>query len=376
MQKTPKTPRFQRIKLIKGGKGDPGAPEPWDRREEEFYEPQEVEMIGTCPAMGQVFHLIRQVAATGVPVLITGACGTGKEMVARALHQRSLLAEGPFVAFTPGAVPPEFLAAELFGQEKGLLGRGRRAARGKLELAHRGTLLLDEVAELPLEVQDKLLNFLQDFILERVGKAKRLRLDLRLMAASSRDLSALVAAGDFREALYLRLAAAAIALPDLKDRGDDVLLMARVFLHRYAAQVDKDLYGFTSEALQALQCYEWPGNIRELISHIRRAVVLAAGPWVTPEDLGLSAPAPEGGLEPGQGLKEALARYEARLVTEVLAQCQGNLALAAKTLKTTPSLLARLMKKYGLKPHAYLILLSCSLAFLLLVWHQVTRTFT
>jgi two-component system NtrC family response regulator len=376
MQKTPKTPRFQRIKLLQGGKGDPGVPESWDRPEEEFYEPQEVEMIGTCPAMRQVFHLIRQVAATGVPVLITGARGTGKEMVARALHQRSLLAEGPFVAITPGAVPPEFLAAELFGQAKGVLGSTRRAARGKLELAHRGTLLLDEVGELPLEVQDKLLNFLQDFILERVGGAKRLRLDLRLMAASSRDLWELVAAGRFREALYLRLAAATIALPDLKDRGDDVLLMACVFLQRYAAQVGKELYGFTSEALQALQCYGWPGNIRELISHIRRAVVLAVSPWVTPENLGLEAPAADEGLEPNLGLKEALARYEARLLTEALAQCQGNVALAAKTLKTNPSLVSRLIKKYGLKPHAYLILLSCSLAFLVLIWHQLTRTFT
>jgi two-component system NtrC family response regulator len=312
------------------------------------------EMIGTCPAMIEVFQLIRKVAPADLPVMVTGASGTGKEMVARALHERSLRAQGPFVPVNCGAIPRELLESELFGHERGAFTGAFRTVLGKVELANYGTLFLDEVGELPLDLQVKLLRFLQDFSFERVGGRESKWVNLRVIAATNRDLKELIAAGRFREDLYYRLNGVNVALPDLKDRGDDLLIMARVFLQHYAAQHNRKVTGFTTEALVALQSYSWPGNIRELINHIRRAVVMAEGHLVTQENLGLALPVNGAHRafplksHQGLGLKEAIDQFKARLVKEALANARGNVQVAAQTLKTSRSVVYNLMKRHGL----------------------------
>ena len=315
-------------------------------------EEESQEMVGTCEPMRKIFHLIRKLAATDVPILITGASGTGKEMVAQAVHERSLRSKGPFVAINCGAIPRELLESQLFGYEKGAFTGAYRTTSGTLERADGGTLLLDEVGELPLELQVKLLRFLQDFSFERVGGRKTIQVDLRVISATNCDLREMIAGGRFREDLYYRLDVVNIELPPLKDRGDDALIIANVFLKRYSNKVGKDIRGFAREAVTAIQAHPWPGNIRELINRVRRSVVMSEGPWVTTEHLGLSL----ADLQPelvynGGGLKKAKAMFEASLITKVLQQFQGNVQLATKALAISRSMMYNLIQKYDLKQY-------------------------
>ncbi len=308
------------------------------------------EMVGTCPVMLKVFDLIRKVAVTDFPVLVNGASGTGKEMVAQAIHQRSSRARGPFVVVNCGAIPRELMESELFGHERGAFTGAYRSMAGKAELAHRGTLFLDEVGELPLEMQVKLLRFLQEFTFERVGGRESKKVDVRVIAATNRNLKEMIEAGRFREDLYYRLYSISIELPPLKDRGEDVMLMARLFLSRLSAEGGREVQGFTREAQQALQAYSWPGNVRELINRIRRALVMAEEPWITPKNLGLGKePDNQVGLISGMGLKEAMARYEANLVSETLQRCHGNVQKTAEVLKTSRSAIYHLINKHSLQ---------------------------
>jgi two-component system NtrC family response regulator len=308
------------------------------------------EMIGVCNAMRQIFHLIRKVAAADVPVLITGAPGTGKEMVARAIHERSRRGDGPFVAINCGAIPRELLESELFGHEKGAFTGAHRTTRGIVEQAEGGTLFLDEIGELPLELQVKLLRFLQEFSFSRVGGRKTQRADLRIISATNCDLQEMIAAGRFREDLYYRLDVVNIAIPPLKDREDDALIIANVLLKRYASKLSADVRGFGSQATMAIQTYPWPGNIRELVNRIRRGVVMAEGPWITVKDLGLGAVSERSvGLMNGKSLKEAKAEFEARLLTEALKLHQGKAHPACRALKISRSLMYQLIQKYDLK---------------------------
>ncbi len=309
------------------------------------------EMIATCPAMQQVFTLIHKVAPTDVPVLVTGASGTGKEMVAQAIHRRSRVADGPFVAVNCGAIPRELLEAELFGHEKGSFTGAYRTVRGTVEQAHGGTLFLDEVGELPLELQVKLLRFLQEHTFTRVGGRENLQVNIRVVSASNIPLRELMAGGRFREDLYYRLDVVNIDLPPLAARGEDILILAQIFLKRYAAQAGKELLGFSGDTPDYLQSYAWPGNIREMINRVRRAVIMAEGPWVGPEQLGFS---PEQ-VKPrvwyeGLTFKEAKAEFERRLLAEVLERCRGNARLAAQSLKISRSVMYHLIQKYHLKP--------------------------
>jgi len=314
------------------------------------------EMIGTCDAMRQVFKVIRKVATSNVPVLVMGASGTGKEMVAQAIHQRSRRAKGPFVAVNCGGIPRELLESELFGHEKGAFTGAYRTTVGTVERAQGGTLFLDEVGELPLELQVKLLRFLQEFTFERVGGRKTFKADLRVISATNSDLEELIAAGRFREDLYYRLDVVKIELPPLKQRGEDILIMANVFLRRYSSMIAKEIKGFTKVAATAIQTHSWPGNIRELVNRIRRGVVMTDGSWITPEHLGFSIGESRG--FPGEslalsvnglGLKKAKAKFEADLVTSTLERCRGNVLLTAKILKTSRSMVYHLMQKYSIK---------------------------
>jgi two-component system NtrC family response regulator len=313
---------------------------------------QDEEMIGTCPAMRELFQLIRKVAPSDVAVLITGASGTGKEMVARAINERSLRSDGPFVPINCGAIPRELLESEFFGYEKGAFTGAYRTTIGTVERAHGGTLFLDEVGELPLELQVKLLRFLQEYSFTRVGGRVPIQVDFRLISATNNNLEELTQNGQFREDLYYRLDVVHFHLPPLKDREEDALIMANVFLKRYACTVGKEIRGFSRKAVTAIQGHPWPGNIRELVNRIRRGVVMAEGPWIGPEHLGLAleelAPEP---IFNGLGLKAAKENFEARLVAEVLSAYQGNAQLASKALKISRSMLYQLVQKYNLKNH-------------------------
>jgi DNA-binding NtrC family response regulator len=334
----------------------PWCKSPLDFSEERFIErlveqspPRE--MIGACPAMLQIFHLIRKVAVSDFPVLITGASGTGKDMVAQAIHQRSTRAKGPFVVVNCAAIPRELLESELYGYERGTFTGACRTVVGKVELAHRGTLFLDEVGELPLYMQVKLLRFLQEFTFERLGSQRSKGVDVRVISATNANFPKMIAAGRFREDLYYRLDVINMELPDLKNRGDDVLILANVFLRRYAMETSKQLKGFSREAELEMLHYHWPGNIRELINYVRRAVVMAESPWISPNELGLSQPGANARSENGRnlGLKEAKAHFEAHLVAQTLANCRGNVQLAAQALKTSRSIIYHLISKHGLR---------------------------
>ncbi len=311
------------------------------------------EMIGACKTMRDIFCLIRKVAVTDVPVLITGASGTGKEMVARAIHQRSNWSAGPFVEVNCGAIPRELLESELFGHERGAFTGAYRSMIGHVERAQNGTLFLDEVGELPVDLQVKLLRFLQEFTFHRVGGRQPIRVDIRIISATNTYLPELFHAGRFREDLYYRLDVVNINLPLLKDREDDALIMANIFLKRYAARLGKDIKGFTPEAVAAIMNHSWPGNVRELINRVRRAVVMSEQQRVAPEPLGLNQSGEEE-VEPtfhGKSLKEARAEFEARLVSEALQHFQGNVFLASQALKVSRSTMYHFIQKYQLKPY-------------------------
>jgi two-component system NtrC family response regulator len=318
-------------------------------------------MVGTSPAILRVFNLIRKVANADFPVLITGASGTGKEMVAKAIYLRSNRASGPFVAVNCGAIPRELMESELFGHERGAFTGAVRTVAGKVELADHGILFLDEVGEIPLELQPKLLRFLQEFSFERVGGRQKIAVDVRVISATNCNLKEMLINGHFREDLYYRLDGINIELPLLKDRGDDVLIMAKLFLQQISSEMARDLKGFDQEAMQILQKYSWPGNVRELINRLRRAVVMAEGQWITPRDLGIEDPEMEIDLRDGHSIKEIMAQFEAKLVSKTLTQCGGNVAMAARALKTSRSVIYHLIKKYSLKEFVSALVLGISL---------------
>jgi two-component system NtrC family response regulator len=301
------------------------------------------EMIGTSPSMRSVFSLIRQVGTTDVPVLINGESGTGKELAALAIHDRSHRADGPFVPINCAAIPEPLLETELFGHERGAFTGAVRTSRGTVEAAHRGTLFLDEVGALAPGLQAKLLRFLEDHIAVRVGGRTRFRVDVRVIAATNRDLAVAVEEGEFRRDLYYRLAVFPLEMPRLQDRAEDVLLMARIFLNRYARETGRSLRGFSSDAIDGLWKYSWPGNVRELINRVRRAVVVAAGPLVSAADLGLELSPVEA---PMLTLRESLERAEVDAIRRALERTKGNRLRAARLLGISRSALYERLRRH------------------------------
>jgi two-component system NtrC family response regulator len=305
------------------------------------------EMIGTSPAIRQVFSSIRKVATTDVPVLLVGESGTGKELTAKAIHERSARKDGPFIPINCGAIPETLLEAELFGYEKGAFTGAVHARKGKLEYAQRGTLFLDEVGEMSLALQVKLLRFLQDRTIERVGGRQTIEVDARVVAATNVDLRRALEAGTFREDLFYRLSVVTIALPPLRERGEDPVLIAQIFFKRLCEQMHKRLKGFTKEAIRAIETYPWPGNVRELSNKIRRAVAMTDGAYITPEDLDL----PWDGTQASRtlSLREARDRLEAEMVAQALARHDGNLSRVAEELKISRPTLYALLRKHRIR---------------------------
>jgi two-component system response regulator HydG len=301
-------------------------------------------LLGDAPAFRAVLETLRQTAPTSATVLLTGESGTGKELAARLVHDLSPRAAGPFVPINCAAIPEGLLESELFGHEKGAFTGAVARKEGRLERAHRGTLFLDEVGEMPPAVQVKLLRFLQDGVLERVGGTEALRVDVRVVAATNKDLGAEVKAGRFREDLFYRLDVVSVRLPPLRDRREDVLLLASAFLRRVAEKLPKPVSGLTPAAAAALERYGWPGNVRELQHAMERAVILTPAETVDVADLpeairsgsgaspgGVGA-APAGGGTVVIPLGTPLEEVERIVIRRTLEQTKGDKNLAAQIL--------------------------------------------
>ena len=308
-------------------------------------------LVGDSEAMRKVYGLIQRVAPTDVTVLVLGENGTGKELVAHAIHEAGPRREQPFVPINCGAIPETLLESELFGHEQGAFTDARRAREGKFELADHGTLFLDEIGEVPLHVQVKLLRFLQDHRVERIGSRESVRVDTRVVAATNRDVKAMIGEGRFREDLYYRLGVITILVPPLRDRGDDLRLLAEYFLEFYSRQHKRRLKGFTQAALRAILAHGWPGNVRELENRVQRAVILAADAYLRPEDLELE---PAGGsTEPLPTLQAARDEAERRVLTDALTRNAGNVTRAARDIDVSRPTLHDLLKKHGLDAARY-----------------------
>jgi two-component system NtrC family response regulator len=303
------------------------------------------EMLGASAPMQAVFNFIRKVAPTTAPVLILGESGTGKEMVAQALHRRGPQKNGPFIAINCNSIPETLLESELFGHERGSFTGAHTQRKGHIESAAGGTLFLDEIGELPPSVQVKLLRFLQEKRFQRVGGRQEIHSDTRVVAATNVNLQESVASGKFREDLYFRLAVVVVKVPSLRERGDDVGLVAMEFLHRYGVQHGKPKLTFAPGALRALHVYQWPGNVRELQNRVQRAVIMADGKRVTATDLEL-ADALDG--LPPQTLREARENAEREIVQDALRRHRGKITSAALELGISRPTLYELMEKLGI----------------------------
>ena len=313
-------------------------------------------IIGQTPSMRKIFDLIARVAPSPPTALITGESGTGKELVARALHQQSDRASGPFITVNCGAIPENLFESELFGHERGAFTGAVQSKPGRFELAHGGTLLLDEVGELPADMQVKLLRVLQERRFERVGGLRSIDVDVRLIAATNRDLAEAARSNDFRQDLYYRLNVIPMHLPPLRERSEDVVLLAKHFLERFNQRLGRQLKGLTPAASDALAAWHWPGNIRELENFMERAVLLADGEWIgLPELPGLTGAkgSPQSSPMEGLPLKDYVRVHTAKLerarIREALQVEHHNVTRAAKRLGISRKSLQTKMKDYGLR---------------------------
>ena len=295
------------------------------------------DILGSTAKMREIFSLIQRVAKTDATVLCEGESGTGKELVARAIHTHSPRRNGPFVAINCGAIPETLLESELFGHEKGSFTGAHAQRKGKIETANGGTLFLDEITEMSLPLQVKLLRFLQEREIERVGGRDVIPIDVRVVAASNQSLEEALQSGRFREDLYYRLSVVTVHLPPLRERGEDVVLLANAFLRRNA-QALKRKVRFSPEALEAIVKYPWPGNIRELENKVHRAVIMASGRVIGPGDLDLN---PSAVIDTLPTLKEARDQSERRLIVNALVRSRGNISRAVPGARHQPADLPR-----------------------------------
>jgi two-component system NtrC family response regulator len=300
-------------------------------------------IIASSPEMLGVLRNIEKMAPTDVAVLLRGESGTGKELLARAVHKLSPRAREPFVPINCAAIPETLLESELFGHEKGAFTGALKQTIGRIESADRGTLFLDEIGDVPLPMQVKLLRFLQDQVVERIGGRSPVQVDVRIVCATNQDLNLMMAEGRFREDLYYRLNEVTVQVPPLRERAADVVVLASLFLSRFAAEYGRVARGFNATALAALRDHPWPGNVRELENRVKRAVVMTDGPLLSAADLGLTAPG-----EDTQSLtiRDARARAEREVLQLALSQAGSNLTKAAKLLGISRPTLYDLMQQH------------------------------
>jgi transcriptional regulator with GAF, ATPase, and Fis domain len=300
----------------------------------------------TSSAMQEVMRTVAKVAGTEVSVLITGETGTGKELIAQELHRLSGRKDGPLVAINCGAIPEQLLESELFGYVRGAFTGADRSKPGRFQSANGGTLFLDEIGEMPMGLQVKILRVLQERSVTRVGDTKAEAVDVRVVCATHRDLLAEIRAGRFREDLYYRLNVVQIQLPPLRDRGDDILILAKYFLQRFAGELEVPLRTLSPAAEQAIRRHPWPGNIRQLENHIKKALVLAERSVLEPEDLGL-APAIDQAAPRLLPLSEAKERFARDYIRDALAKNGGNRAATARDLDVDQRTIFRFLEKEG-----------------------------
>lgn len=308
-------------------------------------------MIGQHPEMLKVFETIKKVATADATVLVTGESGTGKELVVRAIHERSARNKGPFIPINCGAIPETLLEAELFGHEKGSFTGAYAMQKGKVEYADKGTLLLDEISEMSPRLQTKLLRFLQERKIQRIGGRSDIEIDVRVVAATNIDLQKAIKEGTFREDLFYRISVVTIGLPPLRDRGMDMRLLAKVFLERYNAAFRKKFLGFSPAALIAIENYPWPGNVRELENKLQRAVIMSEGDYIEPQALGFAETAAEKReIRDYESitLKDARMKLDINLIESSLDRNKGNIKNAAKELGISRPTLYDMISKYGL----------------------------
>jgi len=301
-------------------------------------------LITSNPALQEVANQVARLAESTVSVLLVGESGTGKELLARALHTLGPRKQGPFVAINCAAIPENLLESELFGHEKGAFTGAHKTTIGKIEQAHAGTLLLDEIGDLPLSLQAKLLRVLQERTVERVGGRKSISVDFRLVSSTNRDLEQAIPDKTFREDLYYRLGEASVAIPPLRERPEDTLLIAQHFLETWCREQNITSPGFAADALAAVAQYHWPGNVRELQSRVKRATAIAAGK-ITARDLDLEV----GESEPTYSIKTAREKAEAEALRWAMAQSDGNMSEAARLLEVSRPTLYDLLKEHGMR---------------------------
>lgn len=304
-------------------------------------------LISVSPQMAQVRRTIEKVAPTDATTLLLGESGTGKEMLARALHNLSQRANRSFVAINSAAIPENLLESELFGYEKGAFTGAVKQTRGKLEYADGGTFFLDEVGDLPLALQAKLLRFLQERIIERIGGREEIPVDVRVVCATHRDLSKLIAEGKFREDLFYRISEITLRVPPLREREGDILVIARALLARFGKEMGRHTQTFSADAMAALEQHHWPGNVRELENCIKRAVIMNEGPQISAADLDLTAT--DRATTQPLNLRQVRENAERQAITRCLALTDGNLSQAAELLGITRPTLYSLLNKYDMK---------------------------
>jgi transcriptional regulator with PAS, ATPase and Fis domain len=312
-----------------------------DQLEEQLHEKTFGDLIGTNPSLVEVFTKVKKVATTDISVLITGETGTGKELIAREVHRRSQRKDGPFVVVNCGAIPENLMESELFGHVRGAFTGAIATRSGKFQQASGGTLFLDEIGEMPVALQVKLLRALQERVVNKVGDAKPERVDIRVIAATNRNLEEEIKKSAFREDLYYRLNVVNLHLPPLRERGDDVVLLAKFLLSKYAEELNPKVKGFTPNALIAIRKYEWPGNVRQLENRIKKAIVLCDKTLVGPEDLDLF---PET-LTSIMTLAQAREEFQRRYILEVLERNNGNRTKTARDLGVDPRTIFRYLEK-------------------------------
>ncbi|GJI93489.1 PEP-CTERM-box response regulator transcription factor [Duganella caerulea] len=303
-------------------------------------------IISRDPGMLKVCRSVERVAPSSASVMLLGDSGSGKELIARGLHRLSTRQDKRFVAINCAAIPEHLLESELFGYEKGAFTGAQRQTLGKLELAHGGTFFLDEVGDLALPLQAKLLRFLQERVIERVGGRNEISIDVRIVCATHQNLKALSESGRFREDLFYRLSEIVLSIPPLRERVGDCALLAHHFKNKFCASESRSALHFSPEALAAIESYPWPGNVREMENCIRRAVIMADGPQITPLDLGLPDSA---AVESSVNLRQAREAAEYRVMVQALARVDGNIVKAAELLGVSRPTLYDLMNHHGLK---------------------------
>src|SRR5690554_2004157 len=313
--------------------------------EHEIEQGDEFEMVGTVPAMRKIFDTIRRVASVDAPVFINGESGTGKELAAQAIHERSRRASAPFIAVNCGALPSNLIQSELFGYEKGAFTGASQQKIGQIEAATGGTLFLDEIGDLPLELQVNLLRFLEEKTIRPIGALDEKHVDVRVLSATHVDLEKAIEAGRFREDLYHRLNVLQVNIPPLKERQGDIEILAKFFFNKFSAEKSIKVRGFSQEALTIMRQYHWPGNIRELINRVRRAMVMCEQRLIKPADLGLERRSSNRNIIT---LEQARNSAEKDALISALSRNKYKVKKAAEELGVSRVTLYRLMEKHDL----------------------------